>query len=176
VKTTRWTVLLLAVIGGFGCDGLENFIAPLSTSDGQTDVGVVFFNETPYNISTYWGVYNPLDATNGVEIYPLILGAGESSADNITAAKTSRRLEVAGASLRRAAEIGKPTGIDPTLISDTVVFTDPATGETVGTAPSARFLLGVDFSAMDLAEIHFAQVPNTTDQFAVDIYVEPEEE
>jgi hypothetical protein len=163
--------LVLAGCTGFGqlsFSGPEwlNFIAPLEGS-----VQVVFINETAYKVSTYWGTYNNLDARHGVTVTQVELAAGGQST-TITTVPTTRKLDVAGAYLRRAAQIGIPANTDPSLIPDAISFTD-ANGTTVGTAPAGMFLLGADYSSNNFIEIHFKPVPGTTDQFTVVLIASP---
>jgi hypothetical protein len=153
-----------------GCSGPDwlNFIAPLTGT-----VQVSFVNETAYNVSTYWGTYNNLDARHGVVVNKIELaGGGDTTKSPVTVA-TTRKIAVAGALLRRAAQIGIPANTDPTLIQDTIAFTD-ASGTTIGTSPAGDFDLGVDYGSNYLVEIHFKLVTGTTNEFTVEIVSVPQ--
>ena len=155
--------VLLSVLGFMvsGCEepGWVNFFAPL---EGQ--VTITFVNETPYRVITYWGGYNPLDPATGIDVRKLKLESGESSPAVINC---TRRIEIAGSSLRRAVELGKPEGINSSDINEKIAFSDVALGEendeepTAGEGDSVRYELGIDYSCGDVLEIHFQQDPDT---------------
>lgn len=168
VKRGVGLAIFLSAAAIVGCVGLQssNFFAPL---DENTNFSVVFVNETPYNVSTYWGVYNPLDLHHGVTIRRVELGPNENSAQP-EQVPNSRRLDVAGANLRNAARVAQISGLDPAVIPDEIAFLNPADNTTVGTAPAAEFLLGPDYPQKSFVEIHFKPVPDTTDQFTVELF------
>jgi len=156
------------VVGVIGCSvpDLSNFTAVMSGT-----LSVVFVNETPFSVSTFYGVYNPLDAAHGVVVKSVTLAGGASSTAEETV-PTSRNLDVAGALLRLAAQLGSPAGVDPNAITDNISFLN-ADNTTAGTAPAGRFFVGVDYGSNDFIEIHFKQVPGTTDQFTVEMKASP---
>ncbi len=159
-----------------GCSGPEwlNFIAPMGTFNYNTGtfdpdyVTVIFVNETPYKVSTAFGTYNTYDLENGVTAENLSMNASEALAARTFACR--RQFDVAGAALRQAATTAR-VDMDLSTIPDETTFTDPNSGDVVGSAPAAVFLLGVDYAANDVFEIHFKQVPGTTDQFTVEMIV-----
>ncbi len=153
-----WMFFPLALCG---CDesGWVNFFAPL---EGQ--VTITFVNETPYRVITYWGGYNPLDPATDIDVRKLKLESGESSPAVINC---TRRIEIAGESLKRAVEIGKPDGVSADDINEKIAFSDVNLGEdndeeaTAGEGDSVRYELGIDYSCSDILEIHFQQDPDT---------------
>ncbi len=144
-----------------GCEetGWVNFFAPL---EGQ--VTITFVNETPYRVITYWGGYNPLDPATGIDVRKLKLESGDSSPAVINC---TRRIEIAGTSLKRAVELGKPEGISADEINEKIAFSDVTLGEdndeepTAGEGDSVLYELGIDYSCSDIIEIHFQQDPDT---------------
>jgi len=159
-----FTLSAVLMVTLFGCTSPEwdNFVAVM---DGTVDVYVI--NETPYSVTTHFGLYNPLDAKNNVNVKSVTLTADDPS-KGFTSNTVARQLDVAGSELRRAAELGRPEGITPSDIQDVITFKD-ANGNVVGTAPSVHYLLGVDYTGGDVIEIYLKQVPGTTDQFKVEM-------
>ena len=169
MKRKIYLILSLALLVIIGCSepSIINFIAPI-----EGDLKIGFVNETPYSVSTYWGVYNPLDPKTNFNIDLVELGPGENNLDNFSTLLTARRLDIAGVDLRKAAQIAAPAGIDPSKIQDVITFTK-TDNTTQGTAPAARIELGNDYIGNDYIEIHFKQVPGTEDQFKVEIDATP---
>jgi hypothetical protein len=161
---------LPAFIAGCGATEWTNFITPLN--ENGTGLNVLFVNETPYSISTFWGVYHPYDLSNSVVAKPISL-AGSARSPQAVSVPNRRRLDVAGAALRQAAQVARPSGIDPAQITNDISFINPADNTTVGTAPGKSFYLGVDYSNNDNIEIHFKSVPGTTNQFVVEAFASP---
>ncbi len=169
-------IFLLAIVGllGLSCQntGLVNFFSSLG---GQ--VTIVFVNETPFRVITYWGGYNNLDPATDIDVRQLKLESGDQSTAVIVC---TRRIEIAGESLRRAVEIGKPDGISPDDINDKIAFSDVTLGSdndeeaTAGEGDSKRFLLGVDYHCGKTVEIRFQQDPDTG-KFTTTIFERPDQ-
>lgn len=162
-------LLVMVSLFGLSCQntGLVNFFAPLG---GQ--VNIVFINETPFRVITYWGGYDNLDPAVDIDVRQLKLESGEQSPAVINC---TRRIEIAGESLRQAVEIGKPEGVEPDDINDKIAFSDVLLGEdndeeaTAGEGDSKRFLLGVDYHCEKTVEIRFQQDADTG-EFTVTIF------
>lgn len=166
---------------GVGCaDPLWlNFIAPLQASDGSTEVGITFINETDFRVITFWGGYNPLAAAGlpdsalagEPQVAKLVLEAADQQFIPLTC---FRRIELAGSALERAVELGRPEGVDPNNINSQIGFSDlPADDPdpelpTAGFADPVRFEIAVDYSCGDTLEIRFKRV---ADQFVVELTV-----
>jgi hypothetical protein len=166
-------------VSSMDCAYLENFFAPLGDSSSLTGtITVTFYNDTDYSVTTYWGIYNPLDLTTNSGAAELTVDSGEESdALSITC---TRDLDVAGSDLQyvvKEADLGDSDDddedFDYTDINLTIPFTDED-GETVGTADAAQFHIGVDYDCGDEIEIHFQQTDDLV--FSVKVVVVTDEE
>jgi hypothetical protein len=181
VKRNSWLILSATIIAftGVGCSNpfFANFFAPLGEDTSlQGTVTVTFVNNTNYRVTTYWGVYNPLDLTRNVVARKLVLEAGQSG-EPLTGFCT-RQIDVAGPDLRFVVRESGISDVNYTQINDKIKFSTVIEGtevETVGTADPGQFHIGVDFECGDTVEIHFKQDAQTK-AFSVEMVVVTEED
>jgi hypothetical protein len=169
---------MILAISGFGCGNpfIANFFAPLGDSTSlQGTVSLTFVNDTNYQVTTYWGIYNPLDLTENVGAQKLVLNKGASS-DGFTLPCT-RQIDVAGSDLRYVVKESGITEVNYANIPDETKFSTVVSNTETeeGTAPAAQFHIGVDFDCGDTIEIHFKQ-DAATQAFSVEMVVVTEEE
>lgn len=162
---------------GVGCSSefLTSFFAPLGSGTSVSGtVKLTFVNETNYRVTTYWGVYNPLDLTENVAVQKLVLEAGKSNGP--LTGFCARQIDVAGPDLRFVAKESGITTVNYANITDTTAFST-VVGSTeipAGTAQAAQFHIGVNFDCGDTVQIRFKQ-DATTKAFSVQMVVVEED-
>ena len=177
----RGTVLgmCVALTMGTGCadPAWLSFITPLQASDGSTQVGITFINETDFRAITFWGGYNPLapaglpGQTSGPQVAKLVVEAGDQQFLPLTC---FRRIELGGSALKRAVELGRPDDVEAGDINNRIGFSDLPLDDpdfelpTAGFADAVRFEIGVDYTCGDALEIRFKRV---ADQFVIELTV-----